>query len=327
MKLRNSLLLLVFPVVVFSMICASSPAQPEDNPYDAPADEGSAETATLDSATEQDAGVEEDASIEEPAPAQEAPPAEEVTAAPDPVLDEAFIPGMDDSPAVAYDDPDTAEQTDIPDGKPFAKGEMEPGLGLAMAGSGGQFLLGLNGSFAYYVINRLAPGIQLDYITDFGAEYPDSITLLPFLKFVLIRSTKFAPYLIAGFGREFQWGASAPYVATDSWVLALGLGARIGLGEHVAVNVQLLFDHHWYSDPWIRVYKDSDIWKSNSGQTYACGSTNCSDWTEITVGGYQYLCPDGATSTDQCAQAVDDEADLDRQWIYPIITIGMTFIF
>jgi len=140
---------------------------------------------------------------------------------------------------------------DLPDDRPFAKGDMELGLGLGGWGNGDQFTLTVGGTFAYYVVNRLAPGLQLNYQTSFGdLEYPQSITTLPFLKFVLIRSMKFAPYLIVAGGREFQWGGtdnpSKGFKAVGSWIIGGGAGAHVGIGAHFALKLQVLALHYTF---------------------------------------------------------------------------------
>ena len=115
-----------------------------------------------------DAGVPEsaDAGEPEPAEAEEPEPAE----AEEPVLEEPFVPDveLEDDDDYGYEDDALQEALDdLPDGKPFAKGDIELGLGLGGYGSGDYFQLTIGGAFAYYVVNRLAPGIDLSYLTTF----------------------------------------------------------------------------------------------------------------------------------------------------------------
>ncbi len=202
-----------------------------------------------------DAGVLEsaDAGEPEPAEAEEPEPAE----AEEPVLEEPFVPDveLEDDDDYGYEDDALQDALDdLPDGKPFAKGDIELGLGLGGYGSGDYFQLTIGGAFAYYVVNRLAPGIDLSYTHIFSSEleYPDSFTVLPFLKFVIVRSTRFAPYLILTGGRNFQWGGTDDpdkgYTAIGSWIFGGGAGAHIGLGQHVALKLQLLALYYWYDE-------------------------------------------------------------------------------
>lgn len=199
-----------------------------------------------------DAGVPESADAGEPEP--EEPEPEE---AEEPVLDEPFVPDVkiEDDSYDDYDDDALQEALDnLPDGKPFAKGDIELGLGLGAYGYSGYFQLAIGGAFAYYVVNRLAPGIDLSYTHVFSSEleYPESLTVLPFLKFVIVRSTRFAPYLVLTGGRNFQWGGTDDpdkgYTAVGSWILGGGAGAHIGMGQHVALKLQLLALYYWYDE-------------------------------------------------------------------------------
>ena len=66
---------------------------------------------------------------------------------------------------------------------------MEPAFGLGAWGGGGVFTLSVGGSFAYYVLNGFAPGLQVDYeITFSDLKYPQIYTLLTFLKPVFYRA-------------------------------------------------------------------------------------------------------------------------------------------
>ena len=154
-------------------------------------------------------------------------------------------------------------------GKPYGKGDMELAIGLGGSSSGydSGFTLSASAIFAYYVINRLAPGMEIDYLATFGdVKYPQSITLFPFVKFVLLRSLRFAPYLLVGGGRTLEWGGANPEINANtgalhgfspvsSWVTGIGGGAMIGIGSRARLQLQLLAMH--------RVY-DSPVWKELS---------------------------------------------------------------
>jgi hypothetical protein len=88
--------------------------------------------------------------------------------------------------------------------------------------------------------------------------------LLPFLKFVVLRSQKFAPYLIVTGGREFQWGGTdnpaKGYSAVGSWLAGGGAGAHIGVGAHLAIKLQILALYCWYDETIVR-YSGGDTEK------------------------------------------------------------------
>lgn len=237
-----------------------------------------------------------------------------------------YLPGMelpdDDPGAAVYEDEADADDDDLPDGKPFAKGDMEVGLGLGGFGGSEYFVLGLGGTFAYYVVNRFAPGIDLSYTHTFSdrREYPDSLTTLPFLKFVIIRSTKFAPYVMVAGGRDFQWGGSSNPTkgirAADAWIFGGGLGAHIGIGDHFAIKLQILALYYWYDDTRVSGFKDSVFTETDeNGDKYA--------WVDDD---YNVGCD---PNTEECYQYFkkDDWKDKDGELFFPLITIGFAFFF
>jgi hypothetical protein len=257
-----------------------------------------------------------------------AEPSDADAGAEEPVLEEPFVPVAPSEPLYEEDQPAPPEE-DVPDGKPFAKGDMEPGLGLGFAGYSDTFYLIIAGSFAYYVVNRFAPGLEVHYGTDFGsAGIPDSVTLLPFVKFVILRSARFAPYLIALGGREFQFAGDYP---AQSWIVGGGAGFHIGFGAHVAIKIQLTFQHHWFDDPKVQRYDDAHIVRDADGQEYYCQAGDCpvDEWDDdLWQGDTYFVCEDAANPTPEtCAQPVSDRKDLTHQWIFPIISLGASFVF
>ena len=129
--------------------------------------------------------------------------------------------------------------------KPYEQGEMEVGAGLGAWGNSDYFSLSFSGSYAYYVLPGLAPGLDLQYAVAWGdLEYPQAFTVLPFIKYVLVRSYKFAPYLILTGGREFKWGGTTNprlgYAPVDAWIFGGGIGAQFGLSPRVAMRLTLL---------------------------------------------------------------------------------------
>ncbi len=183
----------------------------------------------------------------------------------DPVL-EPYVPGMA-LPGADIDHPmineDEFEDVETDDGLPFAKGDMEPGAGLGVWGNSDVFILTLSGSFAYYVINQLAPGIELQYTVFFADEYeyPQSVTLLPFLKYVFLRQGVFLPFIVATGGREFQWaGSSDPTKGvkpTHGWIAGAGAGSYMAISQSVFLKIQFTFLYYWYDEPQVIGLDDS----------------------------------------------------------------------
>jgi hypothetical protein len=243
-----------------------------------------------------DAGVAVEADAGEPEPPQL-----------DPFLPPASSPPERDGVPRdgAYEDEAQPGQDAPPDTEPFAQGDMEAGAGLGGYGDGSYFALSVGGLFAYYVVARLAPGLDLQYTTVFSEDdnydYPDSLTLLPFLKFVIMRSTRFAPYVVATGGREFEWGGD---FKTDAWIAGGGVGAHIGIAEHFAIKVQLLLLYYWYDDTKVYGYRDKDLGKDEMGK---------------------YI--EGTCDGQPCRIYVHDEKDLSAELVFPVITVGMAFTF
>lgn len=165
-------------------------------------------------------------------------------------------------------DTDTAAENLIDRLKPFRKGDKELAIGLGGSGYTDGFSFIASAVFAYYVINRLAPGLHIDYQATFGdVDYPQQLTIFPFVKFVLLRSARIAPYLLAGAGRTMAWAGADPelntstgefygYEAVSSWTLGMGGGVMIGLGKRARLQIELLAIHSIY---------DSDVWKDTPG--------------------------------------------------------------
>jgi hypothetical protein len=203
---------------------------------------------------------------------------------------------------------------------------LEPGLGLGLSSWDGNFTMQINASLGYYVLNWLQPGLELSYITDFGTSgYPDSFRILPFLKFVFMRGKSFAPYVMAAGGREFQWAGDYP---VNSWIVGPGVGAYIGAGKRIVINVEVLFLHYWYDDPRVVGYPDDSLYTDGNGDTYPCPDGHCdldSWYPAEDQYGDSWLCE--SEDGDQCVPQVNDKKDRDRDWIFPIISLGVGFLF
>ncbi len=179
-----------------------------------------------------------------------------------------WMVGMETAVAAGEEPVPEAEEEpfepEVIDNRPYGKGDMELGFGLGAMGGGGYFALAVGGRFAYFVAPRLAPGISLNYQAVFGdLEYPQSFTTLPYLKFVLVRSTRFAPYLIGAAGREVQWGGSEDptlgYSAINSWIAGGGLGAHIGLGSRFTLMVQVMFLYYFFDEQVLIAGEDDPV--------------------------------------------------------------------
>ena len=255
---------------------------------------------------------------------------------------------------VVPEEVDESEFEDLESEKPlpFAKGDMEAGFGFALAGSGDEFWLGIGGSYAYYMANRFALGIDLSYTHVFSDkeykvanetysyDYPDSLRFLPLVKFVLMRSRSVAPFLFVTGGYETQWGTD---YATDSWILGGGGGVHIGIGERFTINVQIYALHHWYNDTKVDGFPDDEHYRGSTddGRYFCptCGTAANPPLAEPPVDengqegfylkdseGNMYACDVAAQDPQQCARFKDGK-DKDSEWFFPLITIGLGFTF
>ncbi len=275
-----------------------------------------------------DAGAEADAdagSIGDAAPVLAA--AESPKEEPEPEEPEPFVPGVEST--VEVDESQFEDMPDPEENLPFAKGDMEVGVNLAMAGSGDYFYFGAGGTYAYYVIDRLAPGLEVTYThiflnKDYGYAEPHTMTLLPFLKFVILRSRSVAPYLVAAGGYQFEWGSK---YAVNAWIAGGGAGVHVGLGEHFALNIQLLALYYWYDKTKVYLYDDNlftieeetdsvvdetgEVTTVKTGEKYF--ETNCrvESGTEICDRYYKS----------------NDMKDEDSELFFPLITFGVAFFF
>jgi hypothetical protein len=201
---------------------------------------------------------------------------------------------------------------------------LEPGFGLGISSWEGNFTMQLNASLGYYVLNWLQPGLELAYVTDFGSSnYPDSFRILPFLKFVFMRGKSFAPYVMAAGGREFQWAGAYP---VHSWIVGPGVGAYIGAGKRIVINIEVLFLHYWYDNPRVVGYPDDSLYTHDNGNTYFCPDDQCNlDGWVVPPLDDSLLCESLIGGT--CVEQANDKKDRDREWIFPIISLGVGFLF
>lgn len=83
---------------------------------------------------------------------------------------------------------------------PFGQHSMNASLALGFGvGDGAAFAVG--GSFGYFVIDGLEPGLDLD--ATFGEEQATVVSLLPYLRWVPWRSYPLSPFLKVQGGRWF----------------------------------------------------------------------------------------------------------------------------
>ncbi len=262
-----------------------------------------------------------DVEPETPPPAEPSAPGE-----PDPFKDEPFMP---------------EEQ---PEPEPFSKGDMEAGLGLGAAGVGDYFHLTLRGFFAYYIFDRLAPGLDLGYTHMFGddtvsrgrykikIDLPDSLLLMPFVKYVFFQSGSFFPYVVVSGGRQFEWGADE---AASGWTVGGGLGAHVRVAGRVQFRIQLLALHYWYDSRKVMGYADEKIYTDGEGYEFYAEPAYLSPPETVGEGiiltdknGNRFKCM-GETYEDleMNCPLVEDEADTKKKWFFPLISIGLAVVF
>ena len=261
-------------------------------------------------------------------------------------------------------DTDTAEAAATPEGPPppevevaapeveeeeppqlmYAKGDMDTTVGISLSGDGNVNYLGFSAAYAYYLRDRLAPGVKISYTTVLGESdtdygYSESFTLLPLLKFVLSRK-QVAPYIFATGGYEWQWGSRS---AANAWILGLGGGVNVAVSKRVMINIELAALHYWYIKKKVYWYKDSDlltlqdgsakIFKESCESSNDCGADDIADDFEAEEGQYVFEDPDGNTylcqDEETCGEdaVFSDKKDKDREWFFPLISVGVTIAF
>ena len=170
------------------------------------------------------------------------------------------------------------------------------------------------------------------------------MTLLPFLKFVIMRSGTIAPYLIAAGGYQFEWGSK---YAVNAWLVGGGAGVNVGISEHFALSIQLLALYYWYDDKRVYGYSDDRIYKASNGMEYVC---NNADQCNYDNGIYAYKTLDGEyincdgpdveedtclyqtvyrcdENGQNCIPPYSDPADKKSELFFPLITFGVSFFF
>ena len=226
----------------------------------------------------------------------------------------------------------------------YAKGDMDATVGISLSGDGNVNYLGFSASYAYYLRDRLAPGVKISYTnvlgegnTEYG--YADEFSILPLLKFVLSRK-QVAPYIFATGGYAWQWGAKS---AANAWILGLGGGVNVAVSKRVMINIELAALHYWYTKKKVYWYKDSDlltlrdgsskIYKESCESSGDCGPEEIADDYEAQDGEYVFEDSDGNTylCTDETTCGEDavfsDKKDKDREWFFPLISVGVSIAF
>ena len=119
----------------------------------------------------------------------------------------AAIPGIAlaeepvvDEPGAAPGRRHEAERKYGPPPRPFGQHTMNASLALGFGvGDGAAFAVG--GSFGYFVVDGLEPGLDLD--ASFGEYQATVVSLLPYVRWVPWRSYPFSPFLKVQGGRWF----------------------------------------------------------------------------------------------------------------------------
>jgi hypothetical protein len=225
--------------------------------------------------------------------------------------------------------------------RPFAKGSKEISLGVSLSGNGTENYVGVSGRFAYYLMDSLAPGIDVRYTHIFvdknaNYEYPESLTFLPFLKYVLTRKSV-APYAMVIGGYEAEWGTDN---AVNAWILGLGGGVHITVAKRVRINIELTALHYWYAEKKIYWHDDEDLYRvaddrskkvfkadcDNSDRCYPKESDTIPEGSIILedTKKNQYICEDEQLCKEN---TFSDKKDVDREWFFPLISVGLGFVF
>ncbi|MCP4677130.1 MAG: hypothetical protein GY854_16775 [Deltaproteobacteria bacterium] len=218
---------------------ATDPAKTDAGPEsDSDVDAGPEDDAVTDG----DAGPEEDGGAVAVVGEEELEPSIPDKEEPD-EIDESQFPDMDE---------------ELEEDLPFNKGMWEIGPILAMAGSSDYFYLGVGALFDYFVMDRLAPGIELTYThlflsQDYGYSEPHTLTAMPFLKFMIMRSWSVSPYILVAGAYQHEWGSD---FAVSGWGIGGGGGVYVFFSKRVALNIRLLFLYYWYSDKKVYLYND-----------------------------------------------------------------------
>ena len=84
--------------------------------------------------------------------------------------------------------------------RPFQRGTVNMGLVLGLS-TGQETAFTFGGSFGYFVLPGLEPGLQAD--VTFSSRQPTVTSLLPYLRWIIWRSYSVSPYLKAQGGRWF----------------------------------------------------------------------------------------------------------------------------
>lgn len=213
----------------------------------------------------------------------------------------------------------------------FEKGDMEMALNLAMAGGGNDFYFGVGGTYAYYVIKKLGLGIDVQYNhlfsdSDFGYTQPHALTFLPFLKYVVLQTKNASPYIFVTGGYRAEFGSD---VSVNAWILGGGGGVHVGLTDRFAINIQLMALHYWYSGRKVYEFKDSKFVEDEMEEV-PTDPDNPDSPTEMVPTGDRFFVGCGDPSDRETCRKFsnsDDKNDVEKEWFFPLITIGLTYYF
>ena len=118
--------------------------------------------------------------------------------------------------------------------RPFGQHTMNASFALGL-GVGQGTAFGLGGSFGYFVLDGLEPGLDLE--ASFGSDQATVISVLPYLRWVPWRSYSFSPYLKVQGGRWFV--IDYP----DLSVVAGGGGVVLFLSRNAGVQLEVMAVH------------------------------------------------------------------------------------
>ncbi len=114
--------------------------------------------------------------------------------------------------------------------RPFEQGTMNLGLLIGFS-AGVETAFSIGGRFGYFVLPGLEPGLEVD--ATFGSSQPTTLSLMPYLRWVFLRSYALSPYLKAQGGRWFIFSGN-----DDLTALGGGGGLVIFLNRMVGLQLE-----------------------------------------------------------------------------------------
>jgi hypothetical protein len=119
--------------------------------------------------------------------------------------------------------------------RPFEAGTQQLGLILGIASGGGDTAFSLGGSYGYYVLPGLAPGLQV--VGTGASKSANTLEVSPYLRYVLYRSWDVSPFVIGKAGRLFVGSG-----LDDLTILGGGGGIVWFLSQRIGLQLTGLYE-------------------------------------------------------------------------------------